>query len=94
MGVWLLILIILVSAALLWFWLHGRKPPARIDALDAAAGVTPTTVALPDASESEERPRRRRTGETQELRRKVLHGPYRAIDDRGDPSSVHMGEKL
>jgi hypothetical protein len=48
-------------------------------------------VMLPDEDgEPEEQPARRRTGETQELRREVVHGPYRAIDDRGAPSEVQM----
>lgn len=74
----------------LWLWSWWRKRPGRIEATDAAIGVRPTRVMLPDeGSRPEERPARRRTGETQELRRRVVHGPYRAID-RGAPSGVEM----
>jgi len=43
---------------------------------------------LADEDPSEVRPAPCRTGDTQELRRKVVHGPYRAIDEPGAPSEV------
>lgn len=93
MNVLLLVLSILIVAVLLWFWSQRRKQPGEIEASDAAIEVRPTKVMLPDEIEPEDRSGRRRTGETQELRRKVVHGPYRAIDDRGEPSDVQMGRK-
>jgi hypothetical protein len=53
--------------------------------------VAPAKVILPEEMGTEERGRRRRTGETQELRRPTVHGPYRAIDDIGEPSDVATG---
>jgi hypothetical protein len=91
MNVLLLLLLIVIVAALLWFWWQRREHPGEIEAADVAIEVRPTKVMLPDEDgEPEEQPARRRTGETQELRREVVHGPYRAIDDRGAPSEVQM----
>ncbi len=88
MNILLLLLIILIVAGLLWFRSQRRKHQGKIEASMVAIEVKPTKVILSDESEPEERPARRRTGETQELRRKVVHGPYRAIDNRGEPSDV------
>lgn len=93
MDVLLLLLMILVVAVLVWLWVRRRKYPQTGQASDAALGITPTKVILPDESEPEERSARQRTGETQELRRKVVHGPYRAVGDRGEPSDVPMSSK-
>jgi hypothetical protein len=92
MNVVLLLLALLIPPLLLIrFWCQRRKHPDKIEASNVAIEVRPTKVILPDEdSDSEERTKRRRTGETQELRRKVVHGPYRAIDDRGAPSKVEI----
>lgn len=90
----LLLLIVLAVALLLAFWWRRRERPGRIEAADAAIEVKPSKVLLPeDDGDLEQRPARRRSGETQELRRKVEHGPYRAIDDRGAPSEVQSPRK-
>ena len=87
MKVLLLLLIFLIAAALLWFWWQRRARQGKLQAFDASE-VRPTKVMLADEDPSEERPAPRRTGDTQELRRKVVHGPYRAIDEPGAPSEV------
>lgn len=93
MNMLLLLLIILIAAVLLWFWSQRLKRPGKIEASNVAIEVRPIKVTLPDESEPEERQTRRRTGETQELRRRVVHGPYRAIDDRGESSDVQVGRE-
>jgi len=86
-----LLLAVAVLAVLLlalWFW---RRPGVKpgIDARDAASPVTGRSVLLPeDQDDSEERLHRRRSGERQELKRKIVHGPYRPIEDRGARSTV------
>lgn len=92
MTVLLLLLIILIMVVLLWFWSQRRKHFGKIEASNVTMEVRPAKVILSE-SEPEERPARRRTGETQELRRKVVHGPFRAIDDRGESSDVQMGRE-
>ena len=58
-----------------------------------AGEVTPTRVVLSDEDDEADWHDRRRTGDTQELRRTVVHGPYRPIDDPGEPSSVQLPEE-
>ena len=61
-----------------------RYPTWHAKALEPEARVV-----LPD-EEPEDRHEGGRTGENQELRRKIVHGPYRPIDDRGAPSDVRL----
>ncbi len=89
MNVWLLVLILLI-AVLLWFWTRQRpERPEEITAREVATGVKPNKVMLPE-EEGEPEQRQRRPPETQELRRRVVHGEYRAIEDRGAPTEVEM----
>ena len=85
-----LLLLALLAAVVVPIALRLSRPAqAResIEAQDAATGIPPQTVHLPEAAD--ERPDgRRRTGETQELKRRVVHGPYRPIKDRGMQSGV------
>lgn len=87
------LLVLLFVAILLWLWMQRRKSPRKIEASNAAIEVGPTNVILPEESEPEDRAGRQRTGETQELSRKVIHGPYHPIDDRGEPSAVGIGRE-
>lgn len=88
MNVWLLLLIVLIIAVLLWFWVRQRRGRlAEITAREAAGGVTPNKVMLPE-QEGEPEQRLKRPPETQKLRREVVHGEYRAIEDRGAPTEV------
>jgi hypothetical protein len=91
-----LLLILAIVAALLWWWLRRRKRPGASGEIDASAStveLAPTAVTLPEESGLEERGKRRRTGETQALHRKVTHGQYRPVDDRGEPSGVRTQEE-
>ncbi len=84
-----------VSAAVaaIWMW-QRRRTPADVNQSDVAGGeVTPTQVMLPDEDDEADWQNRRRTGDNQELRRAVVHGPYRPIDDPGEPSSVQLPEE-
>ena len=88
MNVLLLLLFALLAPFLFWSW-SRRARSGEIKAADSASGLSPTAVTLPDEDEETgERPERRRTGETQKLERKVVHGPYRPVGDRGAPSEV------
>jgi len=90
----IVLLILVVLAGLLWWWRRRRpKAPGEIRASESTGELMPTVVSLPEESGSEERGKRRRTGETQALRRQVTHGPYRPIDDRGEPSDVRTREE-
>jgi hypothetical protein len=87
-------LILAMVAGGLIAWRIARRPsaPHEINAQDSNAAVEPVQVALPDVLETEaDRRNRRRSGETQKLERKLVHGPYRAIDDRGSQSDVKRG---
>lgn len=87
----LVLLIIIIAAVLIWIWRRRQGPSGVIEARDSAIQVKPVNVILPDEDpDAEERPSRRRTGETQKLERKVVHGPFRPIDGRGAPSDVEM----
>ena len=92
----ILLLILAIVAALLWWWLGRRRRPGasgEIDAVASSVELTPTTVTLPEESGPEERGKRRRTGESQALHRKLTHGPYRPVDDLGEPSRVRTQEE-
>lgn len=94
MNVLLLLLAILIPPFLLRFWWRRRGQPGRVEASEGAAGVRPTQVMLPDEEgQEEDRPARHRSGEEQELRRRVVHGPYRPIGDRGAPTDVEKGRQ-
>lgn len=86
---WLL-LVIMIVAGLFWVWWQRRERPTETES--SATNVAPTKVILPEdeTNETGERAKRRRTGENQELRRKVVRGEYRAIEDRGEPTDVHL----
>jgi hypothetical protein len=84
----LLVLAVLLLAVLLIWWRKRRPTVETIDATSAAVDVKPNAITLPEPPGPEQRDRRRRTGETQELRRKIEHGPFRPIDDRGEPTDV------
>ena len=60
----------------------------RFDYCRASVGLVAAVMLPDDEDETQDRQAVSRTGETQELKRKVVHGPYRAIDDRGAPSQV------
>jgi hypothetical protein len=60
----------------------------RLEAREAARPLEPNAVALPDDPDDTEARRGHRSGERQELRRRIAHGPFRPIDDRGAPTSV------
>jgi hypothetical protein len=85
-----LLLLALLAALVIPIALRLSRPARAhefIEAQDAAMGIPSQAVHLPEADD--ERPERpRRTGETQELKRKVVHGPYRPIKDRGVQSGV------
>ena len=84
--------IFVAIAAVLGAWgirrRYGGDSAQSVDARTAK----PVKVDLPEADEPEKPRKRRRTGETQALSRKVVHGPYRAIGDRGSPTNVASGE--
>jgi len=85
---WLLIFVLIVFALVGVLYWHRRRGRTTT-AIDGALGIKPAKVMLPDdAGEPEKAPPRRRCGESQELRRKLVHGPYRPMDDRGEPSPV------
>lgn len=84
----LVVLTLLVVTLVPWWW-RRREPSTTIQGTDVLGGVAPTRVTLPDQdAESDERPARRRTGETQQRRRRIVHGSARPIDDRGAPTGV------
>jgi hypothetical protein len=80
--------VILLAAIGWWYWRHQR-PSSDVIVAEKASAVEPNTVSIPDG-EDEDRQRIRRTGQTQKLDRKIEHGPYRPIEDRGEPSRVQM----
>jgi hypothetical protein len=92
---WAFVLIALLILLLLLLALLARRRPRPSGRLSAsrAAPTPPAAVLLPEASGPEERGMRQRTGETQELRRRTVHGPYRPIEDRGAASEVAGGRK-
>jgi hypothetical protein len=85
MNTLLFVLLVLILALLVWWWLR-RSRANTIEASDGVADLKPTAVSLPEESGPQERGRR--TGETQELRRNLAHGPFRPIDERGAASGV------
>jgi hypothetical protein len=83
-----MVLLVCLAAGLL-FWIWWSRPRSRkIEAIQAATPLKPTNVTLPEEDEATGRTARKRTGETQELRHKTVHGVYRPIKDRGAPSEV------
>ena len=84
----LVIIAVFFGVGALWSLWNGRHHPRRINA-DVAVDVRPTKVILLDEDrEGEEPVEQGRTGETQELERKLVHGPYRPIEDAGLPTKV------
>ena len=83
-----LVLAVLLLAVLLIWWRKRRSPVETFDATSAAVDVKPNAITLPEPPGPEQRERRRRTGETQQLRRRIEHGPFRPMDDRGEPTDV------
>ena len=90
---WLLLpvaaVILLVAVLGIRGWVRGR-PSGGVLASRTAAPAPPVTVVLPEESSREEQRKGRRTGETQELPRRIVHGPYRPIGDRGAASDVRI----
>ena len=88
MSIWLILLIvILVIIILLWFWWRSRQTDNTIKSREAVINAG-SKVLIEEEKEGEPRPPRKRTGETQELKRRVVHGEYRPIEDPGNPTSV------
>jgi len=88
-----LVLFVGLAASLLVWIIRSRRPrPKEIEAVKGAV-VAPNNVTLPEEDDSADRRERKRTGETQELRHKIVHGEYRPIEDRGAPSEVRTTDK-
>jgi hypothetical protein len=75
--------LIVVAGLLAWLGRKRHEVPAD------RAELRPQLVNLTEEfDEREMRERRGRTGERQELRRRVVHGAYRPIDSLGPPTNV------
>lgn len=87
------LVLLAVGIAALWWWTRRRRPP-QDDVRSADTQAVPHKVVLMEPAEDPEpRPRPKRTGETQELERRVVHGPFRPIEDRGSPAAVHAEKR-
>ncbi len=82
------------AVGLVWMWQRRRTPPGENESDVATSELTPTQVLVSDEDDEEDWRARQRTGETQELRRTVVHGTYRPIEDRGGPSTVQLPEDV
>ena len=88
MNIWLILLIVILLIIILWwFLLRGRKTDNTIKSRETAINAG-AKVLIEEEKEDEPRPPRKRTGETQELKRRPVHGEYRPIENPGKPTSV------
>lgn len=90
-GLLLMLLVVFIVAVLVWFWKQRGERRAEIEA-HAAVAVTPNKVLLPE-EEGQPDQHPRRPIEKQELRRRVVHGEYRATSDRGVATDVQQIER-
>ena len=88
MNIWLILLIVILLIIILWwFLLRGRKTENTIKSREAVLNAG-AKVLIEEEKEGEPRPPRKRTDETQELKRRLVHGEYRPIENPGKPTSV------
>lgn len=86
MRIFLFALVIIAAIIVVW-WFVRRRKTSVIQAQDAS--VPPgTSVTIEEEAPGEPRIRGSRTGETQELKRRLVHGEFRPIEDRGEATSV------
>jgi hypothetical protein len=82
----------LLPAVLLGLRYWRARSRSRLAARDAAEPLAARAVMLPEDRDDTEARQGHRSGEAQELRRRIVHGPYRPIADRGAPSQVRTEE--
>ena len=80
-----------LAGALLGLLFWRRRSGTTITASEAATDLSPTRVTLAEGDKGEGHQPGDRCGTTQELARKVRHGRFTAIADRGTPTSVKPG---